>query len=93
MEIQKKFFPKVMNDNDEMYFAHLEGIICSVDEHSSMLVTKQKDSYLFRIAPSLPKYNDMLIEQLINFHNMFGIRLIFSKSIKSSGTIVFKIEI
>ena len=93
MEIQRKFFPKVMSDNDEIYFAHLEGIICSVDEHSSMLVTKQKDCYQFRIAPSLPKYNDMLIEQLINFHNMFDIKLVFSKSIKASGTIVFKIEI
>ena len=93
MEIQRKFFPKIMKDNDETYFAHLDGVISSIYEHSSMMITKQPESYAFRIAPSLPKYNNMLIEQLINFHNMFGIRLIFSKSIKSSGTIVFKIEI
>ena len=93
MEIQRKFFPKIMKDNDETYFAHLEGVISSIDEHSSMMITKQPESYAFRIAPSLPKYNNMLIEQLINFHNMFDIKLIFSKSIKASGTIVFKIQI
>ena len=79
-------------ENDKIVTA-FEGVISSIDEHSSMMITKQPESYAFRIAPSLPKYNNMLIEQLINFHNMFGIRLIFSKSIKSSGTIVFKIEI
>jgi len=81
-----------MNDNDETYFAHLEAIICSVDEHSSMMISKQTDSYSFRIATSLPKYNNMLIEQLINFHNVFDMRLSFSKSMKTSGTIAFKIE-
>jgi len=93
MEIQRKFFPKIMKDNDEIYFAHLEGIISSVDEYANMLITKKQQSYDFRIASSLPKYNNMLIEQLINFHNVFNIKLIFSKSMKTSGTIAFKIKI
>ena len=93
MEIQRKFFPKIMKDNDEIYFAHLEGIICSVDEYSNMMITKQPDFYSFRIATSLPKYNNMLIEQLINFHNVLNMKLIFSKSMKTSGTIAFKIQI
>jgi len=93
MEIQRKFFPKIMTDNDEIYFAHLEGIISSVDEYANMLITKKQQSYDFRIASSLPKYNNMLIEQLINFHNVFNIKLIFSKSMKTSGTIAFKIKI
>jgi len=42
-------------------------------------------------ATSLPKYNNSLIEELIKFHNMFNIRLDFSKSIKTTGTIAFKI--
>ena len=79
MTISKRFFPEVMPDNELAYFAHLEGIICSVDEHSSMMITKHSDSYHFRIATSLPKYNNMLIKQLINFHNIFDIKLIFSK--------------
>lgn len=93
MQINKKFFPEVMQDNEMNYFAHLEGIIDSIDELSSMEITKKPTAYHFRIATSLPKYNDMLIEELLKFHNMFHIKLNMSKSIKTSATIVFEIEL
>lgn len=93
MEINKKFFPKVLLDNEAAYFAHLEGIINSVDEYSSLQITKTKDSYDFRLAPSLPKYNELLLEEILKFHNIYKIRLNLSKSIKSSGTIMFKIDL
>ena len=93
MQIHRKFFPEVMQDNEMNYFAHLEGIIDSIDELSSMEITKKPTAYHFRIATSLPKYNDMLIEELLKFHNMFHIKLNMSKSIKTSATIVFEIEL
>lgn len=93
MQINKKFFPEVMQDNEMNYFAHLEGIIDSIDELSSMEITKKPTAYHFRIATSLPKYNDMLIEELLKFHNLFHIKLNMSKSIKTSATIVFEITI
>lgn len=93
MEIQKKFFPNILPDNEASYFAHLEGIISSVDEHCNVQITNVIDKYKFRIATSLPKYNDLLIEELFKFHNLFNIKLDISKSIKSSGTIAFDIPI
>lgn len=93
MEISRKFFPKVLLDNEEVYFAHLEGVINSVDELSSLQITKASGSYDFRLAPSLPKYNEMLLEEILKLHNIFGIRLELSKSIKSTGTIMFKIDL
>lgn len=93
MQIHKKFFPEVMQDNEMSYFAHLEGLIDSVDELSTMEITKKPNAYQFRIAPSLPKYNNMLIEEILKFHNMFHIKLNMSKSIKTSATIVFEITI
>jgi hypothetical protein len=82
-----------MQDNETAYFNHLSGIIDSVDELSIMEITKKPNAYHFRLAPSLPKYNNMLIEELIKFHNMFGIRMDMSKSIKTSGSIVFEINL
>jgi hypothetical protein len=82
-----------MQDNDTLYLAHLEGIINSVDELSSLEITKSTNSYKFRLAPSLPKYIPMLLEEILKFHNMFRIKLDLSKSIKSSGTIVFEITL
>ena len=93
MQINRKFFPEVINDNEETYFAHLEGIICSIDELSTMEITKNPRSYLFRIAPSMPKYSEMLLKELLKFHNLFQIKLNMSKSIKTSGSIVFEINL
>jgi hypothetical protein len=91
MQINKKFFPEVMQDNELAYFAHLQGIIDSVDELSTLEITRNPNSYHFRLAPSIPRYNDMLLEELLKFHNLLQIHLDLSKSIKSSATIVFDI--
>jgi hypothetical protein len=82
-----------MQDNELAYFAHLEGIISSVDELSTLEITKNPNSYHFRLAPSIPRYNDMLLEELLKFHNLLQIHLDLSKSIKSSATIVFDITL
>jgi hypothetical protein len=93
MQINKKFFPEVMQDNELAYFAHLQGLIDSVDELSSLEITRNPHSYHFRLAPSLPKYTEMLLEEILKFHNMLQIRLILSKSIKASAVISFEINL
>ena len=93
MIIKKKFFPSILSDNEAIYFAHLEGVISSVDEYCDLQITRMSNEYKFRMAASHPKYNDMLIEELFKFHNLFNIKLDMSKSIKSSGTIAFNIPI
>jgi len=93
MQVEKRFFPKIMADNDEIYFSHLEGIIDSVDELCSMEVVKHPNHYSFRIAPSLAKYTNAIIEELFKFHNQFQIKLNMSKSIKTNAVIAFKITL
>jgi len=93
MKIHKKFFPAVVQDNELAYFAHLQGVIDSVDELSTLEVVKNPNSLHFRLAPSLPKYNELLLEEILKLHNMLQIQLSLSKSIKSSATIVFEINL
>ena len=93
MQIHRKHFPKVLQDNEMAYFAHLTGLIESVDELSSMEITKTPTSYHFRIATSTPRYNELLLQELLKLHNMFKIKMDMSKSIKTSATIVFQIEL
>ena len=93
MEINRNHFPRVMQDNDEIFLAHLEGVISSVDELCSLEITKSLESYKFRIACSLPKYNNMVIEEILKFCNMFRIRIYMSKSIKTSSVITFEIDL
>jgi hypothetical protein len=93
MQINKKFFPKILNDNEAVYFSVINGIIESVDELSSLEIVKVENSYRFRLAPSLPKYLPLLIEELLKFHNLLRIKLDMGKSIKTSSTIVFTINL
>ncbi len=93
MYIIKKYFPEVMADNEMAYFNHLFGVIESVDELCSMEITKKPTAYHFRIATSVPKYNELLLQEILKLHNLFNIRLNMSKSIKASATIVFDIEL
>ena len=93
MEINRKHFPKVMQDNDEVFLAHLEGVISSIDELCSLEITKNVESYRFRIATSLPMYNNMVIEEILKFCNLFHIKLDMAKSIKTSSVITFNITI
>jgi hypothetical protein len=93
MTISKRFFPEVLPDNEVAYFAHLEGVLSSVDELASLEIIKSPTSYHFRLAPSLPKYNKMLLEEILKLHNIFQIKLKLSKSIKTSATIAFEINL
>ena len=93
MYIIKKYFPEVMSDNDNVYFQHFIGAVEAIDELCSMEITKTPTAYHFRIAASAPKYNDMLLQEILKFHNIFKIKMNMSKSIKSSATIVFDIDI
>jgi hypothetical protein len=93
MRVIRKYFPQVLPENEIAYFAHLEGVLSSVDEYCDLEVTRNPTSYHFRIVASLPKYNEMLLEEILRFHNMFKIRLDLSKSIKTSSSIVFDIHL
>jgi hypothetical protein len=93
MIVNRRFFPSILLDNEEVYFAHLEGVLSSVDELASLEITKAPNAYHFRLAPSLPKYSEMLLQEILKLHNVFQIRLTLSKSIKTSGVIAFEIEL
>jgi hypothetical protein len=93
MEINKKHFPKIIQDNDELFFQYLIAVIESVDELSSLEITKLSDCYKFRLASSLCKYNNMLIEEILKFCNIFKIQINMSKSIKTTSVISFEISL
>ncbi len=92
MEIHKKSFP-ILSENEKNYFAQLEGVLSSVDEFASLQITYTPSSYLFRLVPSVPGYINNIMESLTAYHSLLGIRLVFSKSIKTSATINFKINL
>ena len=92
MNVSKRFFPEIILDNDEVFLSHLSAVIESVDEFANLEITKVPEQIHFRLAPSLPQYNEMLLQEILKLHNIFKIHIDISKSIKSSGTINFSIN-
>lgn len=84
---------QVLRENDKTYFHILESVINSVDELSILEVRKNRDNYSFRLSISESGYIVPLIRELNAMHNKFNIKVDFSKSIKSSAVINFKINL
>ena len=93
MEVSRRNFPEILRDNDETFLSQLSAVVESVDELSSMEITNTGHSYTFRIAPSIPKYIEPILYEVLKFNNMFGIRLELAKSMKVSSTVNFEINI
>jgi len=92
MIVYRKHFPENLPDNEEVFLAHLQGVLEAIDELSHLQITKMSESYHFRIAPSIPMYTEPLLKEVLTFHNVFGIKLNLSKSIKTSGSLDFEIN-
>lgn len=93
MEVKRINFPEIIKDNDEMYMQHLVAVVEAIDELSNLQITRNPKCYNFRIAPSLPKYIEPILKEILKLNNLYGIRLELSKSIKASSTITFSINI
>jgi hypothetical protein len=83
----------ILSDNEESYISLLSGVLESIDEYCSLMVTRSPESFLFRIAPSSPIYINTLVKEITNLHNLFKIRVDFSKSMKNTCSLSFKIAI
>jgi len=92
MEVCRKGFSLINKDNDEVFLQQLIGVCESVDELSSMDISKTPYHYHFRLTPSIPSYINPLIKEILKLNNLFGIRLDMGKSIKTSAVINFNIE-
>lgn len=93
MEVHRRDFPTLLLDNDEVFLDHLCGVIESVDELASVEITKSSNKFHFRIAPSIAKYMEPILYEVLKFSNMFSIHLDLSKSMKVSSTVTFEINI
>jgi len=91
-EVVRKGFPKIILDNEEVFLQHLYGIIDSVDELSTVQITRSPFKINFRIAPSVPRYAQMILREILKLNTIYGITLDLSKSMRTTSTIAFSIE-
>ncbi|MEI6186888.1 MAG: hypothetical protein WCP46_00100 [Alphaproteobacteria bacterium] len=83
----------VLLENEKTYINYLSGILDSCDELATTEITRNPSTYSFRIVCSAPKYSQIVLSQLLDFHNLLNIKLDLSKSIRNAGTINFEITL
>jgi len=86
-------FPSIIEDNETTYYSMLQAIVESNDHKAIIRITKKLSAINVRISPSHPEYLRQLIEEMKQFHTLYGIRLEFSKSMKKTCNINFDITI
>ncbi len=91
MQLNISGFSPTMRDNDLAYLSHLQGIINSVDELSSVQVTNTPSGIRVRIAPSTPEYSQPVLKIIKDFHYLLNLRIEFSKSIRRTSTVEYQI--
>ena len=93
MEVSRRYFPRILLDNEAVYFQHLCGVVDSVDELSCMEITRTTHGYSFRISPSVPRYAQSILHEILKLNTIYGINLDLSKSIRTTSVISFNIEL
>ncbi len=88
MKVYRKYIG-VIPDNEEKYFSMLSAVVESVDELSVMVIQKNPRDYRFQITPSEIYYVSPIIVEVNKLNNLYGLKVIFSKSMKNSCSIDF----
>lgn len=86
-------FPSIIDDNEANYYSTLQALVESLDHEGIIRITKKIQAINVRISPSHPQYLRELIEEMKQFHTLYGLRLEFSKSMKKTCNINFDISI
>lgn len=83
----------ILKDNEESYLSLLRAAIECIDEYSRLVISKAPREMIFRIVPSQAVYLDAIIKSVNSVNTMLNIRTNYSKSIKSSSVIIFKLSL
>lgn len=93
MQVDYKFDTKHILDNEMAYFALLEGVIASVDQHCYIRIDKTPTQYLFRVSPTNVVSINSLISQINNLNNALHLQVDWGKSFKNTSNIFFTLHI
>jgi hypothetical protein len=93
MQVLYQAFPAILPDNEMQYFSLLGAVVESIDEYAALRITHKPTGYSFILTPSEPRYTQVLLEEILQLHNLMNIRLSLSKSIRTTSTISFEITV
>lgn len=89
MNIIKHGFKQILPDNDQFYIDFVVDALKHSDPDCTVTLHKFPDEIKTSIKPSESLFKQHIIDNLLGAHKLFGIKIIFSKSLAISPTISF----
>ena len=93
MKITKEGFPPIIDDNEVAYYNMLQSMVEAADSEALGHLQRTPDSVIIRITPSKNDLYSIILLVVKEINTIFGLVVEFSKSIKTSKNIVFRIKI
>ncbi len=91
IRITKQGFPQIMKDNDAFYINFVIDAVKHSDPDVELTIHKMEGEIKVSIKPSLEENKKHIIENLLDAHRLFSIKIIFSKSLAISKIISYSV--
>lgn len=92
MKITKYGFPGILKDNDKFYIGFVTDAMKHSDPDAEVLINKFDTDIKVSITPSEPEFRQHIIQNLLDAHRLFKIKIIFSKSLAKEKRVNFLVE-
>jgi hypothetical protein len=91
LTIKKQGFPRILHDSDQMYLEFVLAALKHSDPEGHITMYKFDNEIKVTVVPSDPKYREHIIENLLNAHRLFKLKITFSKSLAISTSVSYSI--
>lgn len=91
LKIIKQGFPKVLRDNDQFYLEFIVDALKHSDPEAAITLHKIESAIKVNIVPSVPEFRQSIIQNLLDAHRLFHIKIIFSKSLALEKSVNYEV--
>ena len=92
LKITKNGFSSILLDNDQFYINFVLDALKHSDPEANIRIDKYPDEIKVAVTPSDSIHRQHIIQNLLDAHRLFEIKIIFSKSLAISKIVSFLVE-
>ena len=84
--------PKEVTDNELQYLDWIFSVVTYSNPHSQIRIDLLEKGYNVTITPDNPEFRQKLIDNILEIHRRFKLKITYSKSLKISKKVSFFLE-
>lgn len=81
-----------ITEEDTHYYTWVSSVLEHADPEANLMIRENEKQLIVHITPHLPENRQKIIDNLLNLHRQFGVKIEFSKSLAISKKISYFIN-